>query len=178
MPEGMSRPDLLDLMARLTVHMDEELRGHACQSMQTLTHDFPEWRHEVLQGYIAFIVKEVADTHHQLVDHGLRMVLQLVTTWKNAVLGLTASTTPNSSLNKEKDRNKSKDPEAQKVKDQALIEQHIAALHVVEGFAVVMLCNVRPVPRKLAVGILREVKLLGKNLSKFLSHLLPLSMYT
>jgi hypothetical protein len=42
------------------------------------------------------------------------------------------------------------------------LEQHVAILHLVEGFAIVMLCNVRPAPRKLAVTILREVKTLGR----------------
>ncbi len=78
MPEGLSRADLLDLLARLTVHIDEELRGHACQSMQTLAHDYPSWRGDVVQ-------KEVGDTTVQLVDHGLRMVIQLLATWKIAL---------------------------------------------------------------------------------------------
>jgi hypothetical protein len=85
MPEGLSRADLLDLLARLTVHIDEELRGHACQSMQTLAHDYPSWRGDVVQTYIAFLVKEVGDTTVQLVDHGLRMVIQLLATWKIAL---------------------------------------------------------------------------------------------
>ena len=42
--------ELVELLARLTVHMDEELRALAFQSLQTLVVDFPEWRHEVIPG--------------------------------------------------------------------------------------------------------------------------------
>ena len=43
-PDGMSRSDLVDTLSRLTVHNDEELRGLACQSLQNLVIDFPDWR--------------------------------------------------------------------------------------------------------------------------------------
>ena len=46
----MSGQDLVDLLSRLTVHMDEELKGLAFQSLQNLVIDFPEWRHDVLYG--------------------------------------------------------------------------------------------------------------------------------
>lgn len=37
-------------------------------------------------------------------------------------------------------------------------------LHMVEGFALVLLCNYRPAPRKLAVHIMKEVKSILKVL--------------
>ncbi len=37
-------------------------------------------------------------------------------------------------------------------------------LHLVEGFALIMLCNYRQAPRKLAVNILKEVKMILKLL--------------
>lgn len=49
-PDGMSGRDLVDMLSRLTVHMDEELRALAFQSLQTLVLDFPEWRHDVVYG--------------------------------------------------------------------------------------------------------------------------------
>ena len=49
-PDGMSRGDLVDTLSRLTVHNDEELRGLACQALQCLVVDFPEWREDVLYG--------------------------------------------------------------------------------------------------------------------------------
>lgn len=49
-PDGMSRSDLVDTLARLTVHNDEELRGLAYQSLQNLVNDFQDWREDVLYG--------------------------------------------------------------------------------------------------------------------------------
>jgi hypothetical protein len=49
-PDGMTGSELVDLLARLTVHMDEELRGLAYQSLQTLVMDFPDWRQDVIHG--------------------------------------------------------------------------------------------------------------------------------
>lgn len=49
-PETMTQSELVDLLSRLTVHMDEELRGLAYQSLQTLVIDFPDWRNNVVFG--------------------------------------------------------------------------------------------------------------------------------
>jgi hypothetical protein len=46
----MTGAELVDLLARLTVHMDEELRGLAYQSLQTLVMDFSDWRQDVIYG--------------------------------------------------------------------------------------------------------------------------------
>ena len=48
--DGMSRGELVDTLARLTVHTDEELRQLAYQSLQNLINDFPDWREDVLYG--------------------------------------------------------------------------------------------------------------------------------
>ncbi|XP_026677830.1 protein furry [Diaphorina citri] len=49
-PDAMTGGELVDLLSRLTLHMDEELRALAYQSLQTLVIDFPDWRHDVLAG--------------------------------------------------------------------------------------------------------------------------------
>lgn len=49
-PETMTGSELVDLLSRLTVHMDEELRALAYQSLQTLVMDFPDWRNDVVFG--------------------------------------------------------------------------------------------------------------------------------
>lgn len=54
-PDGITSVELVDLLARLTVHMDEELRGLAYQSLQTLVIDFPDWRHDVVLGLLFFL---------------------------------------------------------------------------------------------------------------------------
>ncbi|XP_064103219.1 protein furry-like isoform X6 [Macrobrachium nipponense] len=157
-PDGMSGRDLVDLLGRLTVHMDEELRALAFQSLQSLVLDFPEWRHDVVYGFIQFLVKEVGDTSPQLLDNGIRMLLQLITAWKNA---LTNTTTINTNANK-------RDPGVGDLHHLHLHQRgdHSDVLHLAEGFALVLLCSCRQAPRRVAVAILREVKLLAKALGE------------
>lgn len=40
----------------------------------------------VFSGFTQFLARDVQDTFPQLVDNGLRMLLQLLTSWKNALL--------------------------------------------------------------------------------------------
>lgn len=54
-PDGMTGVELVDLLSRLTVHMDEELRALACQSLQTLVLDFPDWRQDVIWGDCSYL---------------------------------------------------------------------------------------------------------------------------
>lgn len=89
-PDSMTGAELVDLLARLTVHMDEELRALAYRSLETLVLDFPDWRQDVVSGFTQFLTRDVHDTFPQLVDNGLRMLLQLLTSWKNAITGFTA----------------------------------------------------------------------------------------
>ncbi len=83
-PDGMGRGELVDTLARLTVHHDEELRVLAYQSLQNLVVDFPDWRQDVLYGFMQFVVKDVTDQQTQLLDNALRMVFQLLAAWRNA----------------------------------------------------------------------------------------------
>lgn len=57
-PETMTGAELVDMLSRLTVHMDEELRALAYQSLQTLIIDFPEWRLEVISSRFYLLVNE------------------------------------------------------------------------------------------------------------------------
>jgi len=54
------------MLSRLTVHMDEELRGLAYQSLQTLVVDFPDWRQDVIHGFTQFLARDVIDTYPQV----------------------------------------------------------------------------------------------------------------
>lgn len=71
--------------SRLTIHMDEELRGLAFTTLQALMVDFPDWREDVLSGFVYFIVREVTDVHPTLLDSAVKMLLQLIVQWKQAV---------------------------------------------------------------------------------------------
>lgn len=84
-PDGMTGSELVDLLSRLTVHMDEELRALAYQSLQTLIIDFPDWRQDVFWGFTQFLARDVLDTFPQLIDSGLKMLFQFLCAWKNAL---------------------------------------------------------------------------------------------
>lgn len=65
--------------------MDEELRGLAFTTLQALMVDFPEWREDVISGFVYFIVREVTDVHPTLLDNSVKMLLQLISQWRQAV---------------------------------------------------------------------------------------------
>ena len=148
-PDGMSRADLVDTLSRLTVHTDEELRALSCQALQNLVVDFPDWRGDVLWGFLWFTVREVQDVNSTLLDNSLRMINQLLNTWRTslekAAQGLV---TDNRLASQDPTRPDPDKPDITKV------------LHNAEGFALTMLCHIRSSPRRLAVHTLKEVKML------------------
>lgn len=75
---------LFILFVRLTIHMDDELRLIAQNSLQSLLVDFSDWRDDVLFGFTNFLLREVQDTHQGLLDTSLKLLLQLLTQWKLA----------------------------------------------------------------------------------------------
>ena len=58
-PDGMTKSELVELMSRLTVHVDEELRHLAYTALQTLIVDFPEYRQDIIDGVIDYVLKDV-----------------------------------------------------------------------------------------------------------------------
>ncbi|XP_058494986.1 protein furry homolog-like isoform X4 [Solea solea] len=145
-PDGMSRQDLIELLAKLTIHMDEELRGLAFTTLQALMVDFPEWREDVLSGFVYFIVREVTDVHPTLLDNAVKMLLQLISQWRQAV----------------QSSNKSHDAQSSSSGRSLSLDRihSLGVLHVVEGLALVVLCSCRPATRRLAVNVLKEVRAL------------------
>lgn len=199
----MTMHELVDMLARLTVHMDEELRTLAHQSLQTLVVDFPDCRQDVIHGYTQFIVRDVLDTFPQLVENCTRLLLVFITIWRSALgtystgtllkpttttamanvptMGQQSQTTSsiqttstvNSNSSAASSLNSSgissitqttavhaNETSSGKKAEQPLV----TTMHYVEGFALVMLCNCRSYPRKLAVNIMKEVKNLTKAL--------------
>ncbi|NXY71774.1 FRYL protein, partial [Glareola pratincola] len=148
-PDGMSRTDLIELLARLTIHMDEELRALAFNTLQALMLDFPDWREDVLSGFVYFIVREVTDVHPTLLDNAVKMLVQLINQWKQAA----------------QMHNKNQDSQRGVTNGAAHtlpLERNLysSVFHVVEGFALVILCSTRPATRRLAVSVLREIRAL------------------
>nr|XP_015197348.1 PREDICTED: protein furry homolog isoform X5 [Lepisosteus oculatus] len=160
LPDGMSKQELIDLLARLTIHMDDELRLIAQNSLQSLLVDFVDWREDVLFGFTNFLLREVHDTHQGLLDTSLKLLLQLLTQWKLAIQA----------------QGKGQDPT--KIRASELIQNgsghrlqperspHCSVLHAVEGFALVLLCNCQVATHKLAVSILKEIRALFTSIGQ------------
>ncbi|KAG5844678.1 hypothetical protein ANANG_G00165020 [Anguilla anguilla] len=89
LPDGMSKLELIDLLSRLTIHMDDELRLIAQNSLQSLLVDLWDWREDVLFGFTSFLLREGQDTHPGLLDSALRLLLQLLTQWRLTLQGTT-----------------------------------------------------------------------------------------
>ncbi|CAH1777850.1 unnamed protein product [Owenia fusiformis] len=145
-PDGMSRLELVDLLSRLTLHMDEELKGLALQALQNLVVDFSDWRDDVIHGFIQFIMKEIGDTMPQLLDNSLKILLQFLQQWKTSAINTS---------------DKDQHGDVQELSAHRLPfdkSTHANVLNEVEGFALVMLCNCRPLTRKLAVLLMKEVR--------------------
>uniref|UniRef100_A0A7N9AR69 Furry homolog b (Drosophila) n=1 Tax=Mastacembelus armatus TaxID=205130 RepID=A0A7N9AR69_9TELE len=152
LPDGMSKPELIDLLSRLTVHMDDELRLISQNSLQSLLLDFSDWREDVLFGYTHFLLREVQDTHPGLQDASVKLLLQLLTQWRLA-LQLQGKIFTQSILKFSNSRfnDHTRLPER---------SPHCSVLHAVEGLALLLLCSCQISTRKLAVGVLREIRCL------------------
>ncbi|XP_069780798.1 protein furry homolog-like [Narcine bancroftii] len=146
-PDGMNRAELVELLARLTIHMDEELRGLAFTTLQALMVDFPDWREDVLSGFVSFIIREVNDVHPTLLDNSVKMLVQLINHWKQAV----QSHVKGHDLQRSAPNGTAHTLPLER-------SPYSSVFHAVEGFALVVLCSCRPATRRLAVNILREIR--------------------
>ena len=154
-PDGISKTDLIELLSRLTVHMDDEMCVLAFQSLQNLIVDFSDWREDVIDGFVHFILYEIGDHFQPLIENALKMLYQLLTSWKNVIqqqLGKKVVTSPEgvSSVN-------TTVPMLSKSK----LEQIGTVLYKVDALSLVMLCYCRQPSRKLAALILKESKIIS-----------------
>ncbi|CAL8352659.1 unnamed protein product [Lota lota] len=155
LPDGMSRPELVDLLSRLTIHMDDELRLIAQNSLQSLLVDFPDWRDDVLFGFTNFLLREVQDTHQGMLDTSLKLLLQLLAQWKLALVAPGRSQDTAKIHTAELLQGPPSGP-----RGPAERGSHSGVLHAMEGLALVLLCSCQLSTRRLAVCILREVRCL------------------
>lgn len=86
LPDPMSHVELIDLVTRLTVHFDEELRNMSGITLQTIIGEFPEWREQVFISHISLIHTQISDFYPQILDDSLRLMLQSLTTWNKAIV--------------------------------------------------------------------------------------------
>ncbi|XP_051541423.1 protein furry homolog isoform X3 [Myxocyprinus asiaticus] len=148
LPDGLSKIELIDLLARLTVHMDDELRLIAQNSLQSLLLDFSDWREDVLFGYTNFLLREVQETQQGLQDSSVKLLLHFLSQWRLAIQApgkrsaeMGGQSSGSSRLPAER-------------------SPHSTVLHAVEGLALLLLCSCQTSTRKLAVSVLREIRLL------------------
>ncbi|TNN86582.1 Protein furry [Liparis tanakae] len=152
LPDGMSKPELIDLLSRLTIHMDDELRLIAQNSLQSLLVDFSDWRDDVLFGFTNFLLREVQDTHQGLLDSSLKLLLQLLTQWKLTLVA------PGKSYDTAKVHTAEPLQSGSSVKTPAERGPHSSVLHAVEGLALVLLCSCQLSTRRLAIATLKEIR--------------------
>ena len=149
LPDGMSHQDLIDLLARMTLHMEEELRQLACQTLQNLMAECPDWREDVIHGFLQFISRDIPDAYTSLLDNSLRLLVQLLSAWRSAATGRPRPSNPPQPPNA---------PQRVQVSPLLKADGTSLVLHCVEGLALVMLCQGRASPRKLALSLMKEVK--------------------
>ncbi|XP_016338520.1 protein furry homolog isoform X3 [Sinocyclocheilus anshuiensis] len=148
LPDGLSKIELIDLLARLTVHMDDELRLIAQNSLQSLLLDFSDWREDVLFGYTNFLLREVQDTQQGLQDSSVKLLLHFLTQWR---LAIQAPGKRSAEMGTHSSGSSRLPPER---------SPHSTVLHAVEGLALLLLCSCQTSTRKLAVSVLREIRCL------------------
>ena len=85
LPEPMPHHDLIDLLTRMTVHMDGELRQTAYLTLQNLITECAEWREDIIHTYISFLTNHIQDTFPMLLESAVRFLLQLLCFWKSAI---------------------------------------------------------------------------------------------
>ena len=78
--------DLIDILSRFTIHIDDELKLLSFQSLQAFVLDFPSWRKYVFMGFCNFILKEVNDLYQNLLENSFKMLIQFINTWKLSLM--------------------------------------------------------------------------------------------
>ena len=81
----MSKEDLLDLLSRLTIHMDNELVRTAMVSLQGIITNFPGWRHVVARVYSLFILRDIPDNCPLVLESALKFLITMITHWKGLI---------------------------------------------------------------------------------------------
>uniref|UniRef100_A0A183BXC8 RING-type domain-containing protein n=1 Tax=Globodera pallida TaxID=36090 RepID=A0A183BXC8_GLOPA len=86
LPDPMSHQDLIDFLTRMCIHVDEELRSTAYQSLQNLITECPEWREDIIHNFIRFFISSIQDTFPTLIESMVRLLLQLLSVWKANIM--------------------------------------------------------------------------------------------
>ncbi|KAI6214573.1 hypothetical protein M3Y94_00284400 [Aphelenchoides besseyi] len=77
--------ELIELLTRMCIHVDEELRVTACQTLQNLITECAEWREDIINTHLNFLTNNIQDTFPTLLESTVRFLLQLLCAWKSTV---------------------------------------------------------------------------------------------
>ncbi|GMR43360.1 hypothetical protein PMAYCL1PPCAC_13555 [Pristionchus mayeri] len=157
LPDPMTPIELVDMLTRISIHIDDELREMAAQTLQNLVAEFPEWREHVVQACLNLLITQLTDNYPVVLDMALRLLIQIVTKWRNAAV---AEKMKEDEEAGERRRNGGSPPVPP-----LYVINYPSVLHSIEGFALVMLCQTRPGPRRVAVQILKECKTIFETLT-------------
>lgn len=192
-PDGMSKSDLIDLLSRMTVHVDEEMRKYAFESLQILVTDFQDWRLDAIEGFTLFLANQIDESLRGLVDNALKMLLQLLISWREVITSnLSSSSNGNDSETSSvvniqtgyetiSSRHSGTGGQIAARKNRALAEMRLIqselsntrfdrlvnVIQKVEGASLVMLCSCHQPTRKLATFLLKECRSILKCYSSW-----------
>uniref|UniRef100_A0A0K0DZP1 Cell morphogenesis protein N-terminal domain-containing protein n=1 Tax=Strongyloides stercoralis TaxID=6248 RepID=A0A0K0DZP1_STRER len=166
LPESMPHTDLLDILSRMTIHMDSDLRESASQTLQTLMTECPDWREDIIHTYLKFCIEYVHDSAHKLIEMVTRNIFQFLYTWKNLLININDNTVESNKKNgiqinttppKRPDLN-ILSGQKKNIQMTTSNDSTAVALHSVEGYALTLLCQFKIFNRKMAYTLLKEVK--------------------
>lgn len=191
-PDGMSRSDLIDLLSRMTVHVDEGMRKQASETLQLIVTDYADWRLDAIEGFTIFLINQIDESLRHLVDGAMKMLLQLLISWRNTITpnhsGAQGDQRAISTVNIQSgyetisSRTGSTGGQIAARKNKALAEMRliqselstirfeklVGVIQKVESASLVMLCSGHQQTRKIASHLLRECRSILKNYSAWI----------
>ncbi|CAK9301993.1 unnamed protein product [Gordionus sp. m RMFG-2023] len=158
--EKKNRMEIVEMLIRLTTHLDEKLRGLSFQAIQTLFNDYPNWRPFVLKKFITFIQTNITDSSTFLLEYSLRSILQLIYNFKNNLM------IPQANDFKQKYRLTHKETTKRDIKVintseklEILYDNEFKiALQMIEAFTLVIIAHNNLTLRRIGVTLLKEIK--------------------
>jgi hypothetical protein len=145
--------ELVEILTRLTIHLDDELKIIAFQTLKAFVSDYPQWRRYVFTGFTNFILKEISDMYPKLIENALKMLIQLLNTWKWSL---------NSVLSKNKDSGNGNNNNSL-----VMLDDCCQIIYHLEGFSLFTLCHSQVQRRRFALIILKECKQIGELVKCF-----------
>ncbi|VDM85023.1 unnamed protein product [Strongylus vulgaris] len=104
----------------------------AGNTLQNMLAEFPEWREHIIIAEITLLHNQLTDFYPAVLDEALRLLHQMVVTWKSAAL-----------QEKKKEQEKENNEHSNHITPPLYVLNYASVLHAVEGFALVMLCQIR-----------------------------------